>query len=148
MGKLRCKGPTHRCRSKQIFGDANNFYPNFPKLARKKLQRKWPPKTNGCISLCAFSNQATSSNIFTQISPKLPKFPLNVPKRTKLKHDLQKKNVCILILGAIFVKSKHMQELRRFTHILPKFPQIFPGFSPNQSFGVAVAPPVPRLLHQ
>jgi len=27
----------HRCRSKQIFGSAKNFCPNFPKLARKVL---------------------------------------------------------------------------------------------------------------
>jgi len=32
---------THRCRSRQIFGGAKDFFSNFPKLARKKLQRKW-----------------------------------------------------------------------------------------------------------
>jgi len=28
----------------QIFGGVKDFRPNFPKLARKKLQRKWYPK--------------------------------------------------------------------------------------------------------
>ena len=36
----------HRCRSRQILGGAKDFCPNFTKLARKTLQRKWPPKRN------------------------------------------------------------------------------------------------------
>jgi len=39
-----------------------------------------------------------------------------------------KKNVCTLILGAIFVKSKHIQRFCEGSHILPKFPQILRGF--------------------
>jgi len=38
----------HRCRSRQIFGGAKDFSPNFTKIARKILQRKWPPKKNVC----------------------------------------------------------------------------------------------------
>ena len=38
-----------------------------------------------------------------------PKFHQTCPNFPK-KHDLQKnKNVCILIVGAVFVKSKHIQ---------------------------------------
>jgi len=32
----------HRCRSKQTFGGANDFCPNFPKLARKAVLRLLP----------------------------------------------------------------------------------------------------------
>jgi len=45
----------HKCRSRQIFESAKNVFLNFPKLARKKLQTKWPPKNvdisfhAGCI---------------------------------------------------------------------------------------------------
>jgi len=34
----------HRCRSKKILGGAKDFYPNFPKLARKIMQRKLTPR--------------------------------------------------------------------------------------------------------
>ena len=37
----------------------------------------------------------------------------------------------------------HTAILRRFSHILPKFPQIFPGFSPNQKFWGTLAPRAP-----
>jgi len=37
----------------------------------------------------------------------------------------------------------HAAILRMFSHILPKFPQILPGLSPNQKFWGAVAPPPP-----
>ena len=51
-----------------------------------------------------------------------PNFAQTCPKKGKLKHDHQKKNVCTSILGAIFVKSKqHTAILRKFAHILPKF---------------------------
>jgi len=46
--------------------------------------------------------------------------------------------------GCHFCKIKvHTAILRRFSLILPKSPEILPGFSPNQIFGGAVAPPPP-----
>jgi len=35
-------GVEHRCSSKQIFGGAKDFCPNFPKLARKVFVRLMP----------------------------------------------------------------------------------------------------------
>ena len=77
-----------RCRSKQTFEGAKDFYPNFPKLAPKhskenELQKK---QKNDYISFHVgriSSNQNTSNTIFAQISP-------NFPEETKSKHDLQK----------------------------------------------------------
>jgi len=37
------KTSNHRCRSRQNFGDAKDFYPNSPKLARKKTPNKSSP---------------------------------------------------------------------------------------------------------
>jgi len=37
------KTSNHRCRSRQNFGDAKDFYPNSPKLARKKTPKKSSP---------------------------------------------------------------------------------------------------------
>ena len=34
----------HRCRSRQSFGGAKSFCPNFPKLPPKKVPRNWPAK--------------------------------------------------------------------------------------------------------
>jgi len=66
----------------QIFGGAKDFHRNLPKLARKKLQRKWPPKQNDCISShvgCICLNQSTIQAPLLN----LPKSPLTCPKRTK-----------------------------------------------------------------
>jgi len=81
-------------------------------------------------------------------------------------------HVILHTLGAIFFISKHVERhfsrifrefawfsgilwrLRRFSQILPRFPGIFPGFlgilpgySLYKTFGSALAPPAPRLLH-
>jgi len=71
-------------------------------------------------------------------APFLPKFT-----GKELNENMtSKKNVCTLILSAIFVKSKaHTAILRRYSHILPKFPHIFcPDFHQIKSFGGALAP--------
>jgi len=62
-----------------------------------------------------------------------------------------KKNVCTLILGAIFAKIKaYTVILRRVSHICPDFHRFFPDFKefcPDfhqiKSFGSALAPPAP-----
>jgi len=60
-------------------------------------------------------------------------------------HDFQKKNN---FFGCHFCKIKARTAiLRRCTHIMYKFPQIWPGFSPNQNFGGAVAPPPPTSVN-
>jgi len=66
-----------------------------------------------------FSNQSISSTTFTQISPKRAQISPNLPEKTSA-----------LPFWALFFKQNkaHQAILRRFTHILPKFPQILPGF--------------------
>jgi len=79
----------HRCRSRQIFGGAKDFCPNFLKLARKKLQRKWPQKKqkNNCVSShvgCIFLNQSTLQEPFCQNYPKLAQISPNSPEKNKI----------------------------------------------------------------
>jgi len=73
---------THRCRSRQIFGGAKNFCPNFRKFARKKskendLQKK---QKRSHLTGRIFSSEGTSSTIFAQISPKLAQIFANLPE--------------------------------------------------------------------
>jgi len=94
----------HGCRSKQIFGDAKDFCPIFPKLARKNSKKVTSKKKNN-------------------------------------------------ILGAILLIFSG--SLWRFSEICPDFKLFFPdfkGFWPDfhqiKTFGCALAPPAPHLLHQ
>jgi len=55
-----------------------------------------------------------------------------------------KKNVCTLILGAIFGISKHIQRFcDRFHTVCPNFHRFYPGFYQIKRFGGAVALPPP-----
>jgi len=87
--------------------------PNLP----EKLQKI------DCISFHVgriFSTQSTSSTIFAQIY-------LNSPEKK------QKKRLHFDV-GCHFCEiNAHTAILRRYSHILPKFLQILPGFSPNQN---------------
>jgi len=128
------------------FGGCEGFCPNFPKLARRKLQRKWPQINRlHFISIWAnFSNQSTSSTILPKFTPNLPEFPLTCPKKLN-KHHLQKTKHLPFEFGRHFCKIKEQEEiLRRFSHTLPKFTQILPGFSLNQNlWGCACIPCTP-----
>jgi len=77
--------------------------------------------------------------IFAQISPNLPKkySKKMTSKQKRLHFDLK----------CYFCKIKaHTAVLRRYSHILLKFPHIFcPDFHQIKSFG---GPLTPRLLHQ
>jgi len=81
-------GQTHRCRSRQIFGGAKDFCPNFPKLARKISKandfKKKLKRLNFILFWAHFSSESTSSTIFAQISP-------NLPDKHEKNHDLQNK---------------------------------------------------------
>jgi len=80
----------HRCRSRQIFGDAKDFCPTLPTLARKKTPKKITSKENTTsfhfmlyfISRIV-SNQGTSSTIVALISLKLAQIALTCLERTK-----------------------------------------------------------------
>jgi len=85
--------------------------------------------------------------IFAQISPNLP---VKTPKKK------QKKNVCTLILGAIFVTSKYIKRFcegfhtfcPNFHRFCPDFKGFCPDFHHIKSFGVHLHPLHPNLLHQ
>ena len=130
----------------QIFGGAKDFCPNFPKLTWKKLQRKWPPKK----TVHLFKSKHNSSTIveLAQISP-------NLSENSKIKTwPPKEKNVCTLILGAIFVKSKHIHDFcegihtfyPNFHRFCPHFKLFCPDFHQIESFGGAFAPPPPTPL--
>jgi len=89
----------------------------------------------------------TSTPKHTQISPTLPE---------KNKKTWPQKNVCTLILGASFRKSKHIQRVcepfYKFSQISTDFARIlsdFAGIFTNQKdLGVLFHPLHPRRLHQ
>jgi len=113
----------------------------FVQISQKILQRKWPSiKTTAFLfMLGAFFKIEALQALF------LTKFPLTRTKRTKLKQTF-KKNVCTLLLGAIFVKSKHIQRFCEGIHTFcPNFHRFFPDFHQIKSFGVRFHT---RLLHQ
>ena len=119
----------------QIFGGAKDFCPNFPKLTWKKLQRKWPPKK----TVHLFKSKHNSSTIveLAQISP-------NLSENSKIKTwPPKEKNVCTLILGAIFVKSKHIPTaiLQTFSKFCQNFHRFCPDFHQIKNFGGVLAPP-------
>jgi len=79
---------------------------------------------------------------------------LTCPKKS-IKSDLQKKFFVFfwLPLGAIFAHIfRHLLRfswiLWRFSEISPRFPRIFPGFSPNQNCSFAPPPPTPVAQHK
>jgi len=108
---------------------------------------------NDCILFHSgriFSNQSTSSTIFAQISSKLAQIFPNLPEKELKKHDLQKeRNVCTLILVAIFVKSKYKKRFCEGFHtfcpnlhrFFPDFKGFFPDFHQIKIFGVGLPPP-------
>jgi len=51
------------------------------------------------------------------------------------------KKIVIIFWVAFYKIKARTAILRRFTHNLHKSPQILPGFSPNQNFWGALAPP-------
>jgi len=133
----------HRCRSRQLFGGAKDFCPNFPKLARKILQRKWPPK-NDCISfhVChIFSSQSTSSTIFAQISPKFAQISPNLPEKNLIKTWPQKTSLHFY-LECYSVKSKHKKRFCKGIHTYcPNFPTDFARiFTKSKILGVRLHP--------
>ena len=123
----------HRCSSRQIFGGAKNFCPNLPELARKNLQRKWPLKNNCLHSFSCWVHFLNQSTLQAHFLPKLPQISPNLPQKNK-KHGLKKK-ARTLILGAIFIKSKHIQRsckpLRKFCPTFHRFCLDFKWFAPD-----------------
>jgi len=79
----------------------------------------------------------TSSTIFAQISTNLPEIN---------KKNMTSKKTSAVWFGCHFhkIKAYNTAILRCFSQILPIFPQILPGFSPNQTFwGCACIPVFP-----
>jgi len=132
----RCCNTYCRCRSRHIFGDAKEFYPNFSKLARK-IYKNDLQKTSSYDSGCHFS----------QIKAHQHQTPfLMVYSRTSIE------NVFIYFWAPFSSNKAHQAPflhvfsgiLRKFSHILPRFPRTLPGFSSNQnSRGCACTPCTP-----
>jgi len=122
---------SYRCRSKQIFGIAKDFCPNFPKLARKVVVRLLPKNLLPQRLLRPFFGATSKKDLhlffckywvpFFEVkqrwAPFLPRFSGILPR------------YCGILPG--------------FSGILPKFSGILPGFSTNQNFGGELAPPEP-----
>ena len=104
------------------FWGCERLWPNFPKLARKIF---------GPLFVWIFSHgEHFWGDPQTKISVHL----------------------ILNTLGATFARffsvfTQILMIMRRFLQILPRFPRILPGFSPNQNFGVALAPPSPTPLY-
>jgi len=107
----------------------------------------WPSRASACGS----RNRCRSRQIVKGCEEFLPKFPQTCQKYSK-ENDLQK-NVCTLILGGIFVKTKQNSDFAKvFTHfaqistyfarILSDFARIF---TKSKVLGVHSHR---RLLHQ
>jgi len=108
-----------------------------------------------------FQIKALQAPFLPKFPPKLAQISPNLPKRATLKHDLQKKQkkACALILGAIFVKSKHTQWFcesfhtfcPNFHRFCPDFKDFCADFNQIKRFVVRLHllhPLHPRLLHQ
>jgi len=101
----------------------------------EKYSKENDLQKNDCTSLHVgriFSNQSTSSTIFAQI----------YRKRTKWKHDLQKKRLhfdfeCYFCK----IKSTYSDFTKVFSYFAQISPHILPRFSPNQKFWGCACPP-------
>jgi len=145
--------PGNRCR-RQILGGAKDFCPNFPKLARKKLQRKW----------LHFLQRKTAYHFLLGASfwsIILPGFP-NLARKNFKNGTLTKmlfvsiRASFLVNSGAIIFKSKHIGRhfcsdfhlvLEGSQIFLPDFREFCPDFHQIKNFGGAVAPlsPLPPI---
>ena len=123
----------HRCRSRQIFGGAQDFAQISPNLPEKTLKKMTSKKWLHFIPLRAhvFQIKALQAPFLPKFPPNFPKFPPTYPRNNWRKITSKKRNVCTLISSAIFVKSKHIK----------RFCQGFHTFCPhlhrsNQNFWV------------
>jgi len=55
----------HWCRSRQIFGGAKDFFPNFPKLARKDFYATFANKFSPTKVIKIFFGGHTPKKVFT-----------------------------------------------------------------------------------
>ena len=120
----------HRCRIRHIFGGAKDFTKisrNSPEKNCKKITAK---KWLHFIPFRAhfFQIKALQAPFLPKFPPNLPKFPLTCPRKNWRNMTSKKKKKHLHFhFGCHFCKN-HKAILRRFSHILPKFTQIFPGF--------------------
>jgi len=119
---------SHRCRSKQIFGGAKDFCPNFPKLARKVIL--WLLPTN-------VLSQRSWSHFFCVTSKKRSSFVFR--KRWEPFFEV-KQHWAPFLFG--FLGISH-----RYFGIFPKFSGIVPGLSTNQNYWRCACPPCNPASH-
>jgi len=130
------------------------FLPKFPQTFPKNSNESDLLKQD-CISFHVgriFWDKSTLQAPFLlKVPPNLRKFPLTCLKKNKCKDDLKK--VCTLILGAISVRSKHIQRFcehfhtfcQNFHRFCPDFKLFCPDFHQTKRFGGADAPHAPPL---
>jgi len=120
-----------RCRSKQIFGGAKDFCPNFPKLAQKVVVQLlptvfvvWPPKNDLHLFFC--KPWAPFLEVKQRWAPFLLRFSGISPRYLRI------------LFGFSGILPKFSEILPKFSEILPGFSEILPGFSTHQnSWGCA-----------
>jgi len=110
---------------------------------------------NDCISFhfgrIFFISKHFKHNFCPNLPQTCPNFPLLAWKKTEEAWPLKKRNVCTLISGAIFVKSKHIKRFCEGFHTFcpishrfcPDFKGFFPDFHQIKNFGGGLPPPAP-----
>jgi len=140
----------HRCRSRQIFGGAKDFAQIYRNVPEKNFKENHLKEWLHFIPFRAhfFQNKALQAPFLSKFPPNLPKFPLTCPKKNWGNMTSKKRNVCTLISGAIFVKSKHKKRFCEGFHTFcpnlhrycPNFKGIFTDFHQIKNFGGGLTP--------
>jgi len=101
----------HRCRSRQIFGDAKDFCPNFPKLARKNYKGDLPKKSKKTSAFWFWapfsSNQRTSNDSVKVVTPFCPDFHGFCPDFKGFCPDFHQINICGGALALLHTRLLH-----------------------------------------
>ena len=125
-----CSKLSHRCRSRQTFGDAKDFCLSFPKLIRKVFVWLTLPKIflsqrsrRPCFGV---TSKIRSSCVFVQMLGTIfgSQTTLGAICAWVVKDFAQ--------LFSVFLECSGI--LPRFSRTLPRFSGILPGFSTNQNF--------------
>ena len=144
----------HRCRSRQILRGAKDFAQISRNMPEKNSIGNDLKKWLHFIAFWAhfFEIIALQAPFLPKFPPNLPKFLLNCPKKNwRNMTSKKKKNVCTLISGAIFVKSKHIKRFCEGFHTFCSnlhrfcldFKRFFPDFHHIKNFGGGLPPPSP-----
>ena len=118
----------------------SKFSETCPKNSKENDLKKWLHFIP--FGALFFQIKALEAQFLPKFTPNLPKFPLTCPKKNWRNMTSKKRNVCTLISGAIFAKSKHIERFCEGRHTFcpnlhrfcPDFKGFFPDFHQNQNF--------------